>query len=127
VVRKSRFGGRLLTVWIGLLAAAQIADLVTTEVDRVGGGIEINQFAAFVLGVGGAGLFLVLKLAVVAGMAVAVIVALRFRRNHPGERAEWCLEVVARTLQGSVLLVTLTAVGNAQVAAQIAASSTGAS
>lgn len=125
-VVKSSYSGRLLMIWVGLLGAAQIADLITTEVDRVAGGIETNQFAEFVLSVGGAGLFLALKLMVVAGMAVAVIVALRFRRNHPGQRAERCLEVVARTLQGSVVLLTVTAVGNAHVAAQIAASASGA-
>ena len=125
--RKSRYGGRLLMIWVGMLGMAQIADLITTEVDRNGGGIETNQIAAFVLMVGGAGLFLVLKLCVVAGMAVAVFIALRYRRNHPGERAERCLDIVARTLQGSVVLLTLTAVGNAHVAAEIAASASGAS
>ena len=113
-------------VWVAMLGMAQIADLVTTEVDRLGGGIETNQFAAFVLMVGGAGLFLLLKLTVVAGMAVAVAIALRYRRNHPGERAERCLDIVARTLQGSVVLLTLTAAGNAHVAAQIAAAASGA-
>lgn len=113
-------------VWVGMLGMAQIADLVTTEVDRMAGGIETNQFAAFVLMVGGAGLFLLLKLAVVAGMGVAVFIALRYRRNHPGERAETCLDIVARTLQGSVVLLTLTAAGNTHVAAQIAASASGA-
>ncbi|TMD89989.1 MAG: hypothetical protein E6I73_09370 [Chloroflexi bacterium] len=125
-MRRSRYGGRLLMLWVGLLGLAQIADLVTTEVDRLAGGVETNQFAAFVLMVGGAGLFLVLKLMVVAGMAVAVLIALRYRRNHPGERAERCLDIVARTLQGSVVLLTVTAVGNAHVAAQIAASASGA-
>jgi hypothetical protein len=109
-------------VWVGLLGTAEIADLVTTEVDRLGGGIETNQFAAFVLMVGGPGLFLALKLAVVAGMAIAVLVALRYRRSHPGERAERCLDIVARTLQGSVVLLTLTALVNAHVAVEIAAS-----
>ena len=113
-------------VWVGMLALAQIADLVTTEVDRLGGGVETNQFAAFILMVGGAGLFLLLKLTVVAGMAVAVVISLRYRQNHPGERAERCLDIVARTLQGSVILLTLTAVGNAHVAAQIAAAASGA-
>lgn len=120
-VRRSKYGGRLLMVWVGLLGMAQMADLITTEVDRLRGGIEANQFAAFVLMVGGAGLFLVLKLAVVLGMAAAVLIALRFRRNHPGERAERCLDIVARTLQVSVVLLTVTAVGNAHVAVEIAA------
>ena len=124
-VRRSRFGGRFLMIWVGLLAAAQLTDLVTTEMDRLRGGIEANQFAAFVLMVGGAGLFLTLKLAVVAGMGAAALVALRYRRKHPGERAERCLDVVARTLQGSVALLTVTALSNAHVAAEIAASAAG--
>lgn len=123
--RKSKFGGRLLAVWVGLLGVAQLADLITTEVDRLLGGIETNHFAAFIMTVGGPGLFLALKLLVVLGMAAAVFVALHYRRNHPGERAERCVDVVARTLQGSVVLLTVTALGNAHVAAQIAATASG--
>ena len=62
----------------------------------------------------------------VAGMALAVVISLRYRQKHPGERAERCLDIVARTLQGSVILLTVTAVGNAHVAAQIAAAASGA-
>lgn len=113
-------------IWVGLLAIAQFADVITTEVDRLQGGIETNRFAAFILLVGGPGLFLVLKLAVVLGMAIAVLIALRYRQNHPGERAERCMDFLARTLQGSVLLLTITDVGNAHVFMQIAASATGA-
>lgn len=124
-VRRSKFSGRFLVIWVGLLAAAQCTDLVTTELNRWSGGIEANEFAAFVLMVGGAGLFLTLKLAVVAGMGAAALVALRYRHRHPGERAERCLDVVARTLQGSVALLTVTALSNAHVAAEIAASAAG--
>jgi hypothetical protein len=112
-------------IWVGLLGVAQMADVITTEVDRVRGGVETNQFAAFVLQVGGPGLFMLLKLGVVLGMAIAAYIALRYRRHHPGERAERCLDIVARTLQGSVVLLTVTAIGNAHVAAQIVASATG--
>jgi hypothetical protein len=125
-IRRSKYGGRLLMVWVGLLAFAQFADVITTEVDRLRGGVETNRFAAFVLMVGGPGLFLTLKLAVVVGMAVAVLIALRYRQNHPGERAERCLDFLARTLQGSVVLLTVTDLGNAHVFMQIAASAAGA-
>ena len=125
-VRRSKYGLRLLMIWVGLLAAAQIADLITTEVDRAQGGIEANQVAAFVLTVGGAGLFLVLKLIVVAGMALAVVIAIRYRQKHPGDRAELCLDFLARTLQGSVVLLTFVDLGNARVFMQIIASAAGA-
>jgi hypothetical protein len=109
-------------VWVGLLAVAQLADLITTEADRLRGGIETNQFAAFILLVGGPGLFLIVKLAVVLGMAAAALIALRYRKDYPGERAERCLDIVARTLQGSVVLLTVTAINNTHVFVQIAAS-----
>ncbi|OLE78101.1 MAG: hypothetical protein AUG06_11565 [Actinobacteria bacterium 13_1_20CM_2_65_11] len=112
----------MLMLWVGLLAVAQIADLITTEADRLRGGVETNEFAAFVLLVGGPGLFLILKLAVVVGMAAAVLIALRYRQDYPGERAERCLDIVARTLQGSVVLLTVTAINNAHVFVEIAAS-----
>src|SRR5437879_13866560 len=112
-------------VWVGMLALAQIADLVTTEVDRLGGGVETNQFAAFILMVGGAGLFLLLKLTVVAGMAVAVVISSRYRQNHPGERAERCLAVAARARKAKAVLLTGPAVDNAHVSTQTAASESG--
>lgn len=122
---KSRYGGRLLALWVVLLAQAQLADTITTEVDRLHGGIESNQFAAFILSVGGPGLFLLLKLLVVAAMGLAVVMALRYRKRHPGARAERCLDFLALTLQGSVALLTITALGNAHLAVQIASTPLG--
>jgi len=61
----------------------------------------------------------------VAAMGLAVIMALRYRRRHPGVRAERCLDFLALTLQGSVALLTITALGNAHLAVQIASASLG--
>ena len=122
---RSRYGGRPLALWVVLLAQAQLADSITTEVDRLHGGIESNHVAAFILSVGGPGLFLLLKLLVVAAMGLAVVMALRYRRRHPGVRAERCLDFLALTLQGSVALLTITALGNAHLAVQIASASVG--
>ena len=122
---RSRYGGRLLALWVVLLAQAQLADTITTEVDRLHGGIESNDVAAFILSVGGPGLFLLLKLLVVAAMGLAVYMALRYRKRHPGARAERCLDFLALTLQGSVALLTIAALGNAHLAVQIASAPIG--
>jgi hypothetical protein len=54
-------------------------------------------------------------------MGVAVSLAFRYRERHPGTNAELCVGLVARTIQFCVLLLTLAVLGNASVAAQLAA------
>ena len=54
-VRATRFERRSLSIWLGLLASAQTADLITTQADTFRGGIEANQVAAFIMQVGGPG------------------------------------------------------------------------
>jgi hypothetical protein len=110
---------RSLTIWLALLAQAQMADVITTQADTFRGGVEANQTAAVIMQVGGPGLFWVLKLLLVLGMAVAVSLAFRYRERHPGRHAELCVSLVARTMQFCVLLLTLAVLGNASVAAQL--------
>jgi hypothetical protein len=98
-----------------------MADVITTQADTLRGGIEANQFASFVLDVGGPGLFWVMKSLLVVGMALVVWLAVRFGRQYPGERAQLCLKLVARTMQCCVVLLTITVLGNASVAAQLTA------
>ena len=117
----ARYDSRFFLIWLSLLAQAQMADVITTQADSIRGGVEANEFAAFILQVGGPGLFWVMKLLLVAGMAAAVFLAVRFRTYNPGDRAELCLEMVARTIQCCVLLLTITVLGNASVAAQLTA------
>ncbi|MEA2644443.1 MAG: hypothetical protein QOG08_1469 [Chloroflexota bacterium] len=114
-----RHDRRSLTIWLALLAQAQMADVITTQADTFRGGVEANQTAAFIMQVGGAGLFCVLKIMLVLGMAAAVSLAFRYRERHPGRHAELCVGLVARTIQVCVLLLTLTVLGNASVAAQL--------
>jgi hypothetical protein len=96
-----------------------MADVITTQADTFRGGVEANQTAAFVMQVGGVGLFWVLKLLLVFGMALAVSLAFRYRERHPGRHAELCIGLVARTIQFCVVLLTLAVLGNASVAAQL--------
>jgi hypothetical protein len=117
--RVARHDRRSLTIWLALLAQAQMADVITTQADTFRGGIEANQTAAFIMRVGGLGLFWVLKLLLVLGMAFAVSLAFRYRERHPGRHAELCVGLVARTIQVCVVLLTITVVGNASVAAQL--------
>jgi hypothetical protein len=115
----SRYDRRSLTIWLALLAQAQMADVITTQADTFRGGVEANHTAAFIMQVGGLGLFWVLKLMLVVGMAFAVSLAFRYRQRHPGRHAELCVGLVARTMQFCVVLLTLAVLGNASVAAQL--------
>ena len=96
-----------------------MADVITTQADTFRGGVEANHAAAFILQVGGVGLFWVLKLVLVLGMVAAVSLAFRYRQRHPGRHAELCVSLVARTIQVCVLLLTIAVLGNASVAAQL--------
>jgi hypothetical protein len=115
----ARHDRRSLTIWVALLAQAQMADVITTQADTFRGGIEANHAAAFIMQVGGLGLFWVLKLLLVLGMALAVSLAFRYRDRHPGRNAELCVGLVARTIQLCVVVLTITVLGNASVAAQL--------
>ncbi|MGH2976661.1 MAG: hypothetical protein ACRDLL_17625 [Solirubrobacterales bacterium] len=113
--RSETTDARLLKYWLGLLCLAELADLVTTRADRLGGGIEANQVSAFALAVGGPGLFWSLKLALVLAMAAVVLLALHFARSFPGRRAHLLQACVARSLQLCVLLLSVAALGNVGV------------
>lgn len=104
-------------LWLLLLGLAELADLITTRADRLQGGIEANHVAAFTFGVGGPALFWGLKLSLVLAMAVVVMLAIRFARSFPGRRARIVRMAVARGLMVSVLLLTISALGNLVVLA----------
>lgn len=108
-----------LTLWVILLAIAQMADVITTQADTLRGGIEASHTSALIMNVGGPGLFGALKLSLVLGMALAGTLALRYRARNPGRYGELCVGVVARTIQLCVVLLTLAVLGNASVAAQL--------
>lgn len=108
---------RELKVWLVLLCLAELADLVTTRADRLRGGIEANQVAAFAFGVGGPGLFWVLKLGLVLAMAATVLLAVRLSRQLPAGRAGIVHRYVARSIQICVLILTVAAIANLMVLA----------
>lgn len=116
---------RRLAIWICLLYLAELADLITTHADRARGGVEANQFAAWTLEAGGPVLFWALKLGLVVAMGCVVLRALRLRRLCPGGRAEVTLNWVERGLQACALALTLVAVSNLAVLAQLPAAHSG--
>ena len=110
---------RHLKVWLVLLCLAELADLMTTRADRLQGGIEVNQLAAFTLGVGGAALFWAMKLSLVLAMAAIVLLAVRLAREFPAGRARIVRGYVARSIQVCVLLLATAAISNLAVLAHL--------
>lgn len=105
--------------WIVLLLLAQVADLITTQIDMAQGGIEANLIAAQVMALGGIGLLMVVKISLVIAMALAVILI-----DRHGRRDDDRTEVIAHTLvwrgvQVCVLVLAVTALHNAVVLIQL--------
>lgn len=79
---------RFTFLWIILLSAIEFTDILTTAVGRAHGAIESMPMSAAVMAQGGMVLFIVVKLALVAAVAVAVLLALRWMRHgRPGASA----------------------------------------
>ncbi len=114
---------RLIGFWLVLLAAAQVADLVTTQVDMQVGGIEGNQVAAQLIQAGGIGLLWVVKLALVVAMACSAVLVRRYWLRHPDHRAAAATSVIWRCTQLCVLVLALTAVNNVHVLHQMTVAS----
>jgi hypothetical protein len=118
-VRRRLPDPRLLGVWILLLAGAQAADVLTTAVDLQRGGIEANHLVANLLGMGGIGLVLFLKLMLVAAISVAVCLLQRYARRQPMFAVVTAHRLVWRGIQISVIGLLLVAVHNTLLLAQI--------
>lgn len=83
--RVGNAGNRSTLVWIGLLWAIECTDILTTALGRAEGAIETMPISAAVMNEGGMGLFVAVKLALVAAGAIAVLLALGWRRSgRPG-------------------------------------------
>jgi len=79
---------RASLVWITLLAAIEFTDILTTAIGRAHGAIESMPISAAVMNQGGFVLFIVVKVSLVAAVAVAVLLALRWMRSgRPGAGA----------------------------------------
>ena len=79
---------RFTFLWIILLSAIEFTDILTTAVGRAHGAIESMPISAAVMEEGGMVLFIVVKIALVAAVAVAVLLALRWMQHgRPGASA----------------------------------------
>ena len=105
--------------WIGLLCLAQVADLVTTQIDLAQGGVEANVVAAQLMAVGGIGLLTVVKIGLVVAMAVAVIVIDRQGRLQPAGTAAMARTMIWRGVQVCVVALAVTALHNVVVLTQL--------
>jgi hypothetical protein len=79
---------RATFVWITLLGAIEFTDVWTTAIGTAHGAIESMPISAAVMAEGGLVLFIGIKLALVGGVATAVLLALHWMRHgRPGARA----------------------------------------
>jgi len=106
-------------IWILLLASGQAADLATTRVDISRGAMEANATVAHLLGVGGFPLVLLVKLAMVLAMGLVILLVQRYTAAEPGGRGRLARTVVWRGLQLCVVVLTITALHNVVVLAQL--------
>ena len=115
----SGLGRRTVIFWIGLLSLAQIADLVTTQVDMAQGGVEANLIAAQLMAIGGLGLLTVVKISLVIAMAMAVLLIDR-QDSRTGERVgSMAHTLIWRGVQVCVVALAATALHNVAVLAQL--------
>ncbi len=105
-----RFRSSLL--WISLLAAIEAMDILTTEVGRARGAVESMPISAAVMNEGGMALFIVVKLALVAGGATAVLLALLWvRKGRPG--AGWVYVFTLSAIRLTTVALAMVALHNA--------------
>jgi hypothetical protein len=72
-------------MWIALLGAIEFTDILTTAMGRARGAIEAMPVSAAVIDSGGIMLFIVVKLTLLAAVAIAVMLAMRWMHHgRPG-------------------------------------------
>jgi len=106
-------------IWIALLTLTQLTDVLTTKVDIVRGAAEANAITGNVLESRGYIGLLLVKFALVAAMAGAVVLVRAYSREHPGPRARLAQSVVWRGLQLCVVVLALTGLHNVLVLASM--------
>src|SRR5260221_8957210 len=105
-------GFRSSLVWISLLAAIEAMDILTTDVGRAHGAIESMPISAAVMSEGGMALFIVVKVALVAAGATAVLLALLWVRNgRPG--AGWVYVFTLSAIRVTTVALATVALRNA--------------
>ncbi len=99
-------------LWISLLAAIEAMDILTTEVGRARGAVESMPISAAVLNEGGMALFIIVKLALVAAGATAVLLALLWvRKGRPG--AGWVYIFTLSAIRSTTVALAIVALHNA--------------
>src|SRR5260370_30085265 len=99
-------------LWISLLAAIEAMDILTTEVGRARGAVESMPISAAVMNEGGMALFIVVKFALVAAGATAVLLALLWvRKGRPG--AGWVYVFTLSAIRATTAALAIVALHNA--------------
>jgi hypothetical protein len=76
---------RASITWIGLLAAIEFTDILTTAIGHAKGAVEAMPVSAAVIANGGIAMFVMVKLGLVVAVASAILLALRWMvRGTPG-------------------------------------------
>jgi hypothetical protein len=105
-------GFRSSLVWINLLAAIEAMDILTTDIGRARGAVESMPISAAVMNEGGMALFILVKLALVAAGAMAVLIALLWVRNgRPG--AGWVYVFTLSAIRVTTVALAIVALHNA--------------
>ena len=102
-------------MWVLLLALGQVADLTTTQAALARGAVEGNAIASVILGAGGLALLWMVKGALVAAMAVAVVFVRHYWDNARDWRAGVAGALIWRGLQACVVVLSVTAAHNLAV------------
>jgi hypothetical protein len=107
-----RAGFRSSLVWISLLGAIEAMDILTTDLGRAAGAVESMPISAAVMNEGGMGLFIIVKLALVAAGAIAVLLALIWvRHDRPG--AGWVYAFTLSAIRATTVALAIVALHNA--------------
>jgi hypothetical protein len=105
-------GFRSSVVWISLLAAIEAIDIITTGIGRARGAIESMPISAAVMDEGGMALFVIVKVALVAAGATAVLLALLWvRKGRPG--AGWVYAFTLSAIRVTTVALAIVALHNA--------------
>ena len=105
-------GFRSSFVWICLLAAIEAMDILTTDIGRAYGAVESMPISAAVMSQGGMALFVVVKLALVAAGAIAVLLAAVWVKNdRPG--AGWVYFFTISSIRVTSVALAIVSLHNA--------------
>src|ERR1700694_2010460 len=105
-------GFRSSAVWISLLAAIEAMDNRNAEIVRARGAMESMPISAAVMNEGGMTLFILVKVALVAAGATAVLLALLWvRKGRPG--AGWIYVFTLSSIRVTTVALAIVALHNA--------------